>query len=117
MLLAAFAVGFGILGLTPSLSWIPEVPLLAAGVAGPVVILAVAGVRAASRSGLVRSGGLAGAVAGAMGGTAGGLCYLAYGKPAVNIAAGLLVGWLGGGLVGGLAGLVVHRSAMGRGDG
>jgi hypothetical protein len=52
---------------------------------------------------------LAGAVAGAMGGVAGGLCYVAYGKPAVNVAVGLLAGAAGGAVIGGLAALFGHR--------
>ena len=73
LLLAAFAILFGVLGLTPSLRWIPEVPLLIAGAVGPVLILAAAGWRAGSRSHLARVGTLAGGFAGTIGGLAGGL--------------------------------------------
>ena len=50
LLLALFAVVFAILGLTPSLSWIPEVPLLAGAVIIPVAILMVTGHRAYART-------------------------------------------------------------------
>jgi hypothetical protein len=104
LLLAVFAVVFGILGLTTSLAWIPEVPLLLAGVVVPVLVLTAAGSRAASRSGRTVSGLVAGAVAGAMGGIAGGLCYVAYGKPALNVAVALIAGTTGGAVIGVLAG-------------
>lgn len=76
-------------------------PLLGAGAAVPLLVLAIAGSRAGSRSGQTAGGLLAGAVAGAMGGVAGGLCYVAYGKPAVNVAVGLLAGAAGGAVIGG----------------
>jgi hypothetical protein len=43
-ILASCAVVFAVLGLTPALSWIPEVPLLAAAVVIPVAILGWTGV-------------------------------------------------------------------------
>ena len=112
LLLAAFAIVFGILGLTPSLTWIPEVPLLIAGAVGPVLILAAAGWRAASRSRQARVGALAGALAGAIGGLAGGLSYGAVGKPVVNVAVGAIAGALGGALVGWVSGLVSSRRPL-----
>ena len=42
LVLAAFAMTFGVLGLTPSLAWIPEVPLLVVGAVVPVLVLAKA---------------------------------------------------------------------------
>jgi hypothetical protein len=108
--LAAFAVTFGILGLTPSLTWIPELPLLAIGAAVPVLILGYAGRQAVLHSGDRRTGFFAGAVAGAMGGLAGGVCYLAYGKPALNLVVGSVVGFIGGASIGGLAGLGTRRA-------
>lgn len=110
LVLAVFAITFGILGLTPSLAWIPEVPLLVVGAVVPMLVLAQAGLQAGSRSG--KPAGLAaGAVAGAIGGIAGGLCYVAYGKPVLNIAIGLLAGALGGAAIGGLAGLLGRQRA------
>ena len=109
LLLAAFAIVFGVLGLTPSLTWIPEVPLLIAGAAGPLLILAAAGGRAGSPSGPAGAGALAGAVAGMIGGFAGGLCFVAFGKPVLNVAIGVLAGAMGGAVVGGIAGLLGRR--------
>jgi hypothetical protein len=109
LVLAVFAAVFSVLGLTPSLAWIPEVPLLGAGALVPLVVLAMAGSRAGSRSGQIAGGWLAGAVAGAIGGMAGGLCYVAYGKPVLNVAVGLLAGAAGGAVIGGLAVLATRR--------
>jgi hypothetical protein len=103
--LAVFAVVFGILGLTPSLTWIPELPLLVVGAVVQVLLLAGAGWRARLRSGKRIGGFLAGALAGAMGGVAGGTCYVVYGKPALNLAVGLVVGVAAGFVIGGLAGV------------
>ncbi len=114
LVLAACAIVLGILGLTPSLAWIPEVALLGAGVLIPLLVLAIAGSRAGSRSGRAVSGSAAGALAGAVGGLAGGLCYLAYGKPALNLAVGVLAGTAAGALIGGPAGLVGRRRALRR---
>ena len=82
------------------MTWIPEVPLLAAFVLVPAVIVGVAGYRAAMREGRVTSGAVAGAIAGAIGGCAGGLTYMAFGKPALNVVLGLAAGVVGGGIVG-----------------
>ena len=103
--LAVFAVAFGILGLTPSLTWIPELPLLLIGAIVPVLLLAIAGRQAVLHSDDRGTGFMAGAVAGALGGLAGGSCYVAYGKPALNLIIGLVAGFTGGSLIGGLAGL------------
>jgi hypothetical protein len=91
LLLAGFAVVFAVLGLTPSLAWIPELPLLGAGALIPVAILAVAGYRAGWR---------AASLAGAIGGAAGGIAYVVYGKAIVNVAVGILLGTVGGALIG-----------------
>jgi len=40
---------------------------------------------------------------------AGGLCYVAYGKPVLNVAVGLLAGAAGGAVIGGLAVLATRR--------
>src|SRR4030088_3411278 len=84
--LAVFAVSFGVLGLTPSLTWIPELPLLVVGAVISMLLLAWAGRRTVRHSGERSSGFLAGALAGAVGGVGGGMCYVAYGKPVLNVA-------------------------------
>jgi hypothetical protein len=100
VILVVVAVALGVAGLSPSLSWIPEVPLLAAFVLVPAMIIGVAGYRAGKREGRVTSGAVAGAIAGAIGGCAGGLTYVAFGKPAVNVVLGLAAGVVGGAVVG-----------------
>ena len=100
VILGVVTVALGVAGLSPSLTWIPEVPLLAAFVLVPAVIVGVAGYRAAMREGRVTSGAVAGAIAGAIGGCAGGLTYMAFGKPALNVVLGLAAGVVGGGIVG-----------------
>jgi hypothetical protein len=87
LLLAVFAVVFAVLGLTPSLTWIPELPLLGAAAVIPVAVLGLAGYRAGWRS-----ASLAGAI--------GGIAYFVYSKPIVNVAVGLLLGTVGGALIG-----------------
>ena len=99
-MLGVVTVALGVAGLSPSVTWIPEVPLLAAFVVVPAVIVGVAGYRAAKREGRVSSGAVAGAIAGAIGGCAGGLTYMAFGKPALNVVLGLAAGVVGGGIVG-----------------
>jgi hypothetical protein len=94
-LLAVFAVVFAVLGLTPSLAWIPELPLLGAAALIPLAILAVAGYRAGWR---------AASLAGAIGGAAGGIAYVVYGKSMVNVAVGLVSGTVGGALIGAASG-------------
>src|SRR4030081_3888033 len=86
--LAAFAILFGIVGLTPSLSWIPEVPLLAIAGVVPIAVLSVSGYRAFTRSRTIVVGAIAGATAGGIGGCAGGVTYVMFGKSAFNIVAG-----------------------------
>lgn len=108
--LAIFAVTFGILGLTPSLTWIPELPLLVVGAVVPLLLLGWAGWLATRHSGERTSGFLAGALAGAMGGVAGGICYVAYGKPVLNVAVGLVVGAAAGLAIGGFAGLHARKA-------
>lgn len=104
----ACVVVLAILGLTPSLSWIPEVPLLAVALLLPVAAYGVTGFRAGLRSGSVVGGALAGAVAGAISGGVGGVSYVFFGKPAANIVVGLLLGAVGGAVLG-AAGAVLGR--------
>lgn len=110
--LGLFAIVFGILGLTPSLAWIPELPLLVVGTAVPLLLLAGAGLRASSQSGRIASGLTAGVVAGVIGGIAGGLCYIAFGKSLLNLPIGLLAGGAGGAVIGGLSGLLGRRRTI-----
>jgi hypothetical protein len=109
LLLAPAVVVLAVLGLTPSLAWIPEVPLLGAGGLVPLLAIAIAGFRAGSRSGRAVGGLEAGALVGAIGGLVGGLCYVAFGKPALNVPVGLLAGATAGAVVGLLAGLLGRR--------
>jgi uncharacterized membrane protein len=102
-------VVFAVLGLTPSLSWIPEIPLLLVAGLVPIVILTVTGYRAARTTGRIFLGLLSGAVAGAIGGTAGGVAYVIYGKPAVNIPIGLITGLVGGLVLGALGAVATRR--------
>ena len=108
-----FAVVFAILGLTPSLSWIPEVPLLVAGGLVPVATLAFTGYRAGKNATGVMSGAIAGAAAGAIAGCVGGLAYVAYGKSVVNVVAGTVLGVIAGGMLGAAGSITAHRYARG----
>lgn len=108
VVLAGCAVVLAFLGLTPSLSWIPEVPLLGAAILIPIAVLGITGYRAGLRSGRVVAGALAGAIAGSLSGTVGGICYVVFGKSAINVLAGLLLGALGGAAFG-AAGSVLSR--------
>ena len=106
-ILSLCAVALAVLGLTPALSWIPEMPLIGAAIVLPVALLIWTGFRAATRSGRLVAGPLTGALTGAIGGCVGGFAYLLAGKPPLNIAVGLLAGALGGaafGLMGALLG-------------
>jgi hypothetical protein len=95
-ILSLYAVALAVLGLTPALSWIPEVPLIGAAVLLPVALLIWTGFRATARSGRLVAGPLTGALTGAIGGCVGGIAYLLAGKPALNISVGLVAGALAG---------------------
>jgi uncharacterized membrane protein YfcA len=103
--LGAGVVILAVLGLSPAFSWIPEIPLVLAGILMPMVAYALAGSRAAARTRHWPSGLVAGAVAGAISGAIGGLSYALFGKSLLNIAVGLALGTLGGALIGATAGL------------
>lgn len=109
--MSAAAVLFAVVGLTPSFSWVPELPLLAAGVLLPTAILGVTGFRAGALTRSVLAGALAGVIAGALGGFVGGVSYVVVGKPALNIAVGLLAGAVVGGAIGASGGLLSRRAA------
>jgi hypothetical protein len=112
--MAVVAILFAIVGLSPSLTWVPEVPLLAAAVLLPVAIIAVTGFRAGVRSMRVPAGTLAGALAGAIGGCVGGVSYVVFGKPALNIAGGLVAGAMAGSAIGTIGALFSRRPDRGR---
>ena len=108
--LAACVVVLAVVGLTPSLSWVPEVPLLAVATLLPLFVLGLTGVRVGLRSRRMLGGLLAGAVAGAISGAVGGITYVWFGKPLLNIAVGLALGTVGGAVLGALgAQLAVRR--------
>lgn len=98
--LGVVAIALGVSGLSPSLTWIPEVPLLAAFVIVPAAIVGLTGYSAGSSAGRVMAGAIAGGIAGAIGGCLGGLTYVAFGKPVVNVLIGTLAGVVGGGILG-----------------
>lgn len=100
-ILSVVAIVLGVLGLSPTFSWIPEALLFAAFVLVPVGILGAIGGRAGMHSGRVMAGTLAGLIAGAIAGCVGGLTYVAFGKPVVNV-----IDTIGGALGGGIAGTV-----------
>jgi hypothetical protein len=102
---------FAVVGLSPSLAWVPEVPLLAAAVLLPIAIIGVAGFRAGARTRLLPAGSLAGSLAGAMGGFVGGVSYVFFGKPALNIAVGLVAGAVAGAAIGTMGALLSRRTA------
>src|SRR5204863_5634519 len=80
--LSVLAILFAILGLTPSLSWIPEAPLLTVAAVGPIFLLGRTGYRLGKDSWMAA---IAGATAGAIGGCVGRLGFPAYGKSALNL--------------------------------
>ena len=100
ILLAGFSLAFAVLGLTPSLSWIPEVPLLIMAALVPFFLLLYTGRRVGKGGSGPGSASLAGAVAGGIGGLTGGVGYLLYGKSAINVGVGIVVGIVSGALLG-----------------
>jgi hypothetical protein len=77
VLLGAFVIVVGVLGLGPASSWIPEAPLVMVTIAIPVLGLALVGFRGFRRAGQLRAGSLTGMLAGAITGVVGGLAFLA----------------------------------------
>ena len=100
IVLGAGVAVLAVLGLTPALSWIPEVPLLGVAILLPVAACGLAGFRTGLGTGRVLAGALAGALAGSIGGALGGVSYVLFGKPVLNILVGLLLGAAGGAVVG-----------------
>jgi hypothetical protein len=97
-------------GLAPAFSGVPGAPLLAVAVLVPLVAYAIAGVRAARSSGLVRDGVAAGAVAGIISGFVGGMAYVFFGKSLLNIPVGLGLGCVAGAFWGAIGAIVSVRS-------
>jgi hypothetical protein len=110
--LAVWTIVLAVLGLTPAFSWVPEVPLLTVGAAVPAVVLGFTGFRVAFSSRRIAPGVIASALAGAISGGVGGLAYVAFGKPLLNVAAGLVLGAVGGAVLGALGSLVGVRSSV-----
>jgi hypothetical protein len=109
LVLGGCVVVLAVVGLAPSFSWVPEVPLLAMAVVLPIAAYALAGSRAVVRARRWSDGLVAGAVAGALSGAIGGVSYVLFGKPLLNIAVGVVLGMLGGALVGSAAATVALR--------
>jgi hypothetical protein len=74
--LGAFVIVVGVLGLGPTVSWLPEAPLVTVAIAVPVIGLTLTGFRSFRRQGRLRAGLLTGALAGAIVGLVGGLAFL-----------------------------------------
>jgi len=108
-ILGVVAIVLGVLGLSPSFSWIPEALLVAAFGLVPVGILGAIGARAGLHSRRVIAGTLAGLIAGAIAGCAAGLTYVAFGKPVLNVLIGTIGGALGGVVVGTVGAVVDLR--------
>jgi hypothetical protein len=77
LVLGAFVVVVGVLGLGPTVSWLPEAPLVTVAIAVPVIGLALTGFRGFRRAGHLSAGILAGTLAGAITGVVAGLALLA----------------------------------------
>jgi hypothetical protein len=100
VILSVCAIALALLGLTPALTWIPEVPLLGSAILVPIGLLGWTGWRAAARTGRLVAGPLTAALAGSIGGAAAGSAFVVAGKPALNIAVGILAGVLAGAALG-----------------
>jgi len=108
--LSAFVALLAFIGLTPELSWVPEVPLLAVSVLVPPVAYAVTGFRAERRSRSIGNSVVASAVAGVVSGLAGGLSFVLFGKSLLNVPIGLVLGCLAGAVWGAVGAIVSARS-------
>src|SRR2546429_1031833 len=100
IVLSIAVILLAILGLTPSLRWIPEVPLIAVAIAAPVAGYALTGYWAGRRTGRTAAGVLAGAVAGGMSGGVGGVAYGLFCKPPLQLRGGLPLGGISRGVSG-----------------
>ncbi|MBJ7597279.1 MAG: hypothetical protein DLM67_00330 [Candidatus Nephthysia bennettiae] len=113
VVMSVLAIALAVLGLTPALSWVPELPLLTAAVLLPIFAYGLAGHRAGLRSGRLLGGLLAGALAGGISGAVGGACYVVFGKSAFNLLAGFGLGVIGGAAVGTVGALIALRRRPG----
>ena len=111
IVLAVFAIVFAILGLMPALSWIPEIPLLVIAASVPIALLLATGYRAWKSFRITQMAATAGAAAGGIGGCAGGVAYVVYGKPALNVVVGTIVGIAAGAALGTVGAWVAARRA------
>jgi predicted DNA repair protein MutK len=109
--LSACVVVLAILGLTPSMSWIPEVPLLGVAILLPLAGYGLTGYRVGKRSGRTLAGAMAGGVAGVVSGGVGGVAYVIFGKSVLNVVVGLLLGAVGGAIVGAAAARLSRRTS------
>jgi hypothetical protein len=109
--LGACVIVLAVLGLTPSLAWLPELPLVTVALLLPVAAYGLIGHRARLRSGRLAGGALAGALAGAISGGVGGVAFVLFGKSALNVVAGVLLGVVGGVLVGAAGALLGRRAS------
>lgn len=114
LILGICAVLLAIIGLAPSFSWVPEALLLGVAIIVPIAILARAGSRAAAKANGWPAGALAGAVSGSIGGLVGGAAYVFFGKPALNLVVGLVLGSIGGAGVGAMAAITTRFSRRSR---
>jgi len=89
---------------------VPEVPLLVASVAVPLVAYSVTGFRAERHDGRIRDGVVAGAVAGAVSGLTGGFCFVLFGKSPLNVPIGIALGCAAGAVWGAVGAIVGTRS-------
>ena len=109
--LSACVVVLAILGLTPSMSWIPEVPLVGVAILLPLAGYGLTGYRVGKRSGRTLAGALAGSLAGVISGSVGGVAYVIFGKSVLNVAVGLLLGGVGGAIAGAAAARLSRRTS------
>jgi hypothetical protein len=98
--LGVCVVVLAVIGLTPSMSWVPELPLVGVAILLPLFVFGLTGFRAGQRTQGIMGGLLAGALAGVISGGVGGLSYVIFGKSLANIAVGMLLGALAGAAVG-----------------
>jgi hypothetical protein len=112
--LVGCVVVLAVLGLSPSLAWIPEVPLVATAVVVPGFVLGLTGYRATQRDPRLLAGAIAAGLAGAIGGGVGGVAYVVFGKPLLNVPVGVVVGLIGGATIGLLPILVVRGMRLPR---
>ena len=103
--LGVAVVIFAVLGLTPSLSWIPEGPLVTIAILVAMLGYGLIGFRVRAQTGRLATASAAAAVAGGISGAVGGITYTLFGKSVLNIAVGLTLGAIGGGIIGAVGGL------------